>query len=126
MKCSNCGAENQSGQFCMNCGSPLIFEDKTHVYVNNINNPEIQPKLPTSTLVMSMIAFCVFFFLGLPALILTIQSRDAFHMGDMEKFNQKNKSSRTCSIISFILAGAIALIYIIFWIVMMIGLAAVM
>lgn len=110
MRCQNCGAENQGGNFCMKCGSKLVY-------------PQIQQqKPPTSTLVMSLIAFCVCFPLGLASTILMVQSRDAFFTGDVINFTKKNKSSRVCAIIGFILTSILVVIYIAIWILMFIGL----
>lgn len=113
MRCQKCGAENQSGNFCMKCGNPLQY----------VYNAPVENKPPLSTLIMSLVAFCICFPLGLPATILMVHSRDAFYTGDMETFTKKNKSSRTCSIIGFILIGILVVVYLAFWILMIIGLS---
>jgi len=111
MKCNNCGAENQSGSFCMSCGSPLTYQT---------NEPIIQ-KPPISTMVLAIISYATFFYLGLPATLLMIFSRDAFYTGDMDKFTRYNKYSRICSIIGICIISAILVLYIGFLVFCVIG-----
>lgn len=103
MRCQNCGAENQSGNYCMSCGNPLIYSN-----FNGLSKP------PTVTMVLALISFATFFYLGLPATLLMVFSRDAFHMGDMDKFKRYDKYSKICSIIGIVLFVAIWIIYFIF------------
>lgn len=111
MKCQNCGEENKNGNYCIKCGSPLIYSN-----FNGLSKP------PTVTMVLALISFACFFYLGLPATLLMVFSRDAFHMGDMDKFKRYDKYSKICSIIGIALFVAIFIIYLIFmFIVLMEG-----
>lgn len=99
MKCQNCGAENQSGNFCEKCGSKLGCPQVS------VNEP------PLSTMVMALICFSICWPLGLASTILMVQSRDAFFTGDTIGFSNKNKTSRICSIVGIVLTAMGILLY---------------
>lgn len=102
MRCQNCGTENQDGKFCMSCGNPLVY---TEMYLK---------KPPTLTMALALISFAVFFYLGLPATLLMIFSRDAFNMGDFTKFRRYDKYSKICSIIGIVLFAILMILYLVF------------
>ena len=111
MRCQNCGAENQSGNFCIKCGSKLEY-------------PQVSvDKPPLSTMVMALICFSICWPLGLASTILMVQSRDAFFTGDTIKFISKNKASRICSMVGFILTAIGIFLYFAMFIILGLALA---
>lgn len=112
MRCQNCGAENQSGNFCIRCGSKLEYSPV---------DVDIQ-KPPLSTMVMALICFTVCWPLGLASTILMVHSRDAFFTGDMSSFAKNNKASKVCSIVGFVLTGIAVLIWLIAYVMIFMAL----
>lgn len=103
MRCSNCGAENQSGNFCMKCGSSLAYTQ----YVG-VGTPL------ASTMVLALVSMALCVYLGIPSTLLMVFSRDAFHMGDMDKYTRYNRYSRVCAIVGIVLAVLVFVLYVAF------------